>query len=477
MSAGSPDNSRIAAKLLVSAPDVNDRLALNEHLESMGYKITLSPDLDSCKELLRRGDHDLALVIHDPDHMDGIGLLEDISGDLQQTNIILLAVKCRIEDAVKAMQLGAQDFLCRPWTPEILGYSVKRTLNTLNYTRTKKEQSVSRPAHHKAWASPIPADKHEILTQSPVMEQLLEQAGNVAPSRATVLIQGESGTGKELLARFIHRRSDRANGSFVAVNCAALPETLLESELFGHEKGAFSGAISKKLGRFELANGGTLLLDEITEMAVSLQAKLLRVLQEGEIDRLGGTAPTPVDVRVVVTTNKDVLAAVRAGQFREDLYFRINVIPLKIPPLRERIKDIPYLAEHFRKKFTQEYGKSGLKFASGTLEGLETRPWSGNIREIRNIVERGVLLARNEKITLQDLLGEDDLHTGIGRSINNNSIFGKELFNLNEIEREMVKRALGKTDGNRTHAAKLLGISVRTLRNKLAEYRQIGLVY
>jgi two-component system response regulator FlrC len=225
------------------------------------------------------------------------------------------------------------------------------------------------------------------------------------------------------------------------------------------------------------------LLDEITEMALPLQAKLLRVLQEGEVDRLGGSAPVPVDVRVVATTNRDVLAAVRAGQFREDLYFRLNVIPLKLPPLRERKNDIPFLAKHFLEHFSNEYGKKGLQFAEGVLEKLTDMKWSGNVRELRNIIERGVLLARGNEIQLSDLLEELSCITKTGEKIAdttespaNDAITDGNIFNLSEIEKEMIKKALNKTGGNRTHAAKLLGISVRTLRNKLAEYRRMGLV-
>ncbi len=456
-------------KLLVAAPRAEDRLTLKTHLEAMGYEVTLVPDLATCREFMAQNSHELVLIMHVPGDMDGLTFFKQMPGQFKG-GVILLTDDGTIEDAVKAMQCGALDFVNSPFDPEVLGLAIRRGLSTLQ--RLKKSVIVEkRPGRKRGGAR-----EYTILTKSPLMERVLEKARSVAKSRATVLIQGESGTGKELLARFIHTESDRSNGPFVALNCAALPETLLESELFGHEKGAFSGAISRKLGRFELANGGTLLLDEITEMALALQAKLLRVLQEGEVDRLGGSVPIPIDVRVIATTNRDVLAAVRSGQFREDLYFRLNVIPLKIPSLKERKEDIVYLAEHFREEFTREYGKIGLEFASEVLEEFKARSWPGNIRELRNIVERGVLLAQGEKITLQDLF-EEEILTGRGQN-NEPSVsnLGEEIFNLSDLEREMVKKALAKTKGNRTHAAKLLGISVRTLRNKLAEYRQMGLV-
>jgi DNA-binding NtrC family response regulator len=478
MSTGNTETSRRVDRLLVSSPDTAERLRLSSHFESMGYEVSLAHDMKACRELFAREIHDVAVVVHNPDTMNCIDLLQASRDVPHAAGIVVLANRGTIEDAVEAMQLGALDFVCSPMDLDRIALAVKRALVTVSsfVPREKKGALLHSQAHSGHAAPRGEGDRYQILTRSPTMMRLLHQAESVAPSKATVLIQGESGTGKELLARHIHRYSDRANGPFVALNCAALPESLLESELFGHEKGAFSGAINRKPGRFELANNGTLLLDEVTEMALSLQAKLLRVLQEGEVDRLGGSAPIPVDVRIVATTNRDVLAAVRAGHFREDLYFRLNVIPLKLPPLRGRPEDIGFLAEKFRTEFAQEYRKNGLRFAEGVLRDLHNRNWSGNVRELRNIVERGVLLAPGEEITLQDMLGEDDLQATSDRSVSGANVSKGDVFNLGELEREIIKRALAKTEGNRTHAARLLGISVRTLRNKLAEYRQMGLV-
>jgi two-component system response regulator FlrC len=474
---------------LVVGGSLKERLEIQGHLSAMGIDVTVAPDMDIGLQILAKNHFHLVVVIHDPGSLDALDFLQAKEETGDSTGVVVLARKAAMEDAAEAMNMGALDFRLPPWSGEVLGFVVKRAMEAgakkpdapaggndpsgVRALKEKKQASRDKPGPGKTASD---GQKHRILTRSPVMERLLKQAESVAKSRATCLIQGESGTGKELLARFIHAKSDRASGPFVALNCAALPETLLESELFGHEKGAFSGAVMRKAGKFELADGGTLLLDEVTEMAFPLQAKLLRVLQEGEVDRLGGTTPVPVDVRIVATTNRDVLSAVRAGKFREDLYFRLNVIPLKLPPLRERREDIGFLARHFMEHFVREYGKNGLDFANGVLEELEKRKWSGNVRELKNIIERGVLLATGDSITLQDLLGEYGEMEEQLSAQGGNFGQGSETFNLGDMEKEMVRRALSKTKGNRTHAARLLGISVRTLRNKLAEYRKMGLV-
>ncbi len=490
-------------RILVAADSTSRRLEIKKSIDGLRLEASLVPDAETAHALLSRGEFALALLVHDPETLDAAGMLEKLGDTCPELRVIVLAEKPSVEDAVQIMRAGAQNFICPPWSDEILGHAISEALEGGRGIRANRELSAKKQvagssetqgrqpgttpgtaekagqspeAESQLGHAPGVEERHRIYTRSPVMEQLLKKARGVARSKATVLIQGESGTGKELLARFIHAHSDRASAPFVALNCAALPETLLESELFGHEKGAFSGAVKRKAGKFELADKGTLLLDEITEMALPLQAKLLRVLQEGEVDRLGGMSPVKVDVRIIATTNRDVLATVRAGNFREDLYFRLNVIPLKLPPLSARREDISFLAEHFLKQFSTEYGKNGMKFAKGVLEFLENRQWQGNIRELRNLVERGVLLALGDEVTLQDILGEDDLPGKIDTSDSSSGVLGGNVFNLEEIEKEMVQRALSKTKGNRTHAAKLLGISVRTLRNKLAEYRRTGLV-
>jgi transcriptional regulator with PAS, ATPase and Fis domain len=300
----------------------------------------------------------------------------------------------------------------------------------------------------------------EIITQNPSMLSLLDQAAQAAKTQATILVQAESGTGKELLARWIHKNSANCNGPFVAVNCAALPDSLLESELFGYEKGAFTGANNFKPGKFELAQNGTILLDEIGEMAPLLQAKLLRVLQEQEVDRVGGKRPVPIRVRVIATTNKDLRKLIARGQFREDLFFRLNVVPLRIPPLRERKDDIAVLTEHFMKKYG---GIANPQPDKETIELLDRYGWPGNVRELENIVHRAFALRGRLKITPGDLF-DNSVDTPDTTGLQAGQSVG-------EMERKLIMTTLDQTNGNRTHAAKLLGISLRTLRNKLREYR------
>lgn len=339
-----------------------------------------------------------------------------------------------------------------------------------------------------------------IVGSNPVMARVLALAQRVAKSKATVLISGESGTGKEMFARYLHAMSDRPDKPFVAVNCAALPEHLLESELFGHEKGAFTGAIARKPGKFELADTGTILLDEISEMDFALQAKLLRVLQEGEVDRVGGTETIPVDVRILATTNRDLADWVAEGKFRQDLFFRLNVIPLRLPALRERGEDILSLARFFMDMYTREYGLSTAELSEEATAWLMSYDWPGNVRELQNLMERAVLLCGGAPIApvhflldpdswplFEDEAGFTDEQPGDAAGVSEESesaqhaasadsqAFAGAVIPLHEMERLMIAKGLEQTQGNRTQAAELLGISVRTLRNKLNEYRAQGL--
>lgn len=344
-------------------------------------------------------------------------------------------------------------------------------------------------------ASPgVTGERFAIIGGHPAVLRVLTLARQVAKSKATVLISGESGTGKEMFARFLHAHSDRAAKPFVALNCAALPEHLLESELFGHERGAFTGAIARKLGKFELASGGTILLDEISEMDLGLQAKLLRVLQEGEFDRVGGTETVKVDVRVLATTNRRLEQYVEEAKFRQDLYYRLNVIPLKLPALRERGSDILSLASFFVEKFRKAYGLANLAFSVEARDWLLSYDWPGNVRELQNLMERAVLLAGPGPIMKSHFLLEGDefpieeepsvsmelitsvceapSETEAGEGL---AVMPQGVVPLEVLERQMILLSLDQTSGNRTQAAQLLGISVRTLRNKLNEYRQLGM--
>jgi len=317
----------------------------------------------------------------------------------------------------------------------------------------------------------------EIITSDRRMREMIQLAKTVAQSKATVLIQGESGTGKELIASLVHENSNRAGRPFVAINCAAIPENLLESELFGYERGAFTGAVTSKAGKFEFANGGTLLLDEISEMDVRLQAKLLRVIQEGEIDRIGGRKPIPVDVRIIATTNRNLADCVKEGTFREDLFYRLNVVNVNIPPLRERLGDVRLLSEHFNTSYCMKNDKGTLEFSETALQMLETHVWPGNVRELENVIERAIITAVDGKISERDVVIERRPEHAViagqmAQAADRGWSPGKT---LDDIERNVILEALTYHQGNRTHTARALGISIRTLRNKLADYRRLGI--
>lgn len=303
-----------------------------------------------------------------------------------------------------------------------------------------------------------------IVTGSPVVQQLLDMARRIAPSDATVLIQGESGTGKELLARYIHDNSKRSHQNMVAMNCAALPEQLAESELFGYEKGAFTGAVQSRPGRFEAANGGTLLLDEISEMQLPLQAKLLRVLQERQVDPVGARQPLDVDVRIIATTNRNLASMASEGTFRLDLYYRLRVIPITVPPLRERPEDIPPLIDFFTRQYCPPHLRETLFFKPKTIEAMQRHPWPGNVRELENTVQRALLMTSGPAIEPSDLFLE--LPTAV-QIVSQAPFVG---LTVKELEKRLIEQTLGHVNQNRTQAAKMLGISIRTLRNKLHEF-------
>lgn len=322
-----------------------------------------------------------------------------------------------------------------------------------------------------------------IITSDHRMQELIQLARTVAQSKATVLVQGESGTGKELMAQLIHESSSRASRPFVAINCAAIPENLLESELFGYEKGSFTGAMSSKAGKFELANGGTLLLDEISEMDVRLQAKLLRVIQQGEVDRVGGQRPVAVDVRIIATTNRNLADAVRDGKFREDLFYRLNVVNLTMPPLRERLGDVKILAGHFMKIFSDRNEKQVEIISQEAISLMNAHSWPGNVRELENVMERAVITADGGVVAVKDVFIEPRKQSLLG-FVQEPGAMGTDAAagapwcpgtTLNDVERNVIIEALKYHSGNRTHTAKALGISIRTLRNKLADYRKIGI--
>lgn len=384
------------------------------------------------------------------------------------TDIILLDLKCDIKSFSKSLQ--AERF-----SIPIIACGVATSAEEAAASiRAGAKEYIPFPPDPELIAAVLTAVCEEdltLLTQDPVMLKWVRMADKIAPSEANVLITGESGTGKEVMARYIHQKSKRKDNNFVSVNCAAIPENLLESELFGHEKGAFTGAVARRIGKFEESSGGTLLLDEISEMDPRLQAKLLRALQEKQIDRVGGSHPVNVDTRVIATSNRDLNDAIAKGEFREDLYFRLNVVNVHLPPLRERKNDIELLAKHFLQKFIKLNAVAPKTFSQDVLNAIKEQPWRGNVRELQNIVHRALLLSPSNVITIDDL-GIPSLTTtathiaqGEGGSI----LIGKTVA---EVEKELILGTLGHCLGNRTHASHILGISIRTLRNKLKEYEE-----
>ena len=373
--------------------------------------------------------------------------------------VVIVTAQGSVHNAVEAMQAGASDYILKPFSFEILEKTIKKAIGVL---AGQAESKSGGEAVHSLKAG------KEIITRSPKLKAILKQAREIAPSSATVLIQGESGTGKELLAAYVHRHSLHPEAPYLAINCAALPETLAESELFGHEKGSFTGAVGRKIGKFELVKMGTLVLDEISEMPLPLQAKLLRVLQEREIDRVGGTRPIPISARIIAISNVDLMQAVKDGKFREDLYYRINVIPLRLPPLRQRREDIEALACYFMEKYCRLNHKEICGIDAAAMDVLLNHAWGGNVRELENTIERAVLIAGGRHILPQNLL----LETSESSAQSSDAIRVKAGLTVRDMEKALIFRTLQDVNDNRTQAAELLGISIRTLRNKLREYKE-----
>jgi len=441
--------------ILVVEDDQSMSAALSNALERQGFPVVVAAD---GIEGMRRLEHDgawLVLVDLNMPRKGGLELLREIRARGHQMPVVVMTAYGSTETAVEALRLGAVDYLQKPFPLEQLETMVTRLRKTVS-TQCSQEAGLKR------------SDKEEagFLTRNPRIRRTLKMLEAVASSQATILIQGESGTGKEVLAQYVHSISPRGPYPFIAVNCAALPAGLLESELFGYEKGAFTGALARRSGKFELAHQGTLLLDEIGEMSLGLQAKLLRVLQEREVDRLGSRHPTPVDIRVIATTNRHLLQEVQAGRFREDVYYRLSVVPIYVPPLRERPEDIPLLAEYFTKRSFQRNHRTGGGITEEALTYLQTRPWRGNVRELENVIERAVLFADSGPIQVEHLSMEEPFPSSQGLMAPSGSIW--------EVEHDLILRTLEQHGGNRTHAAKTLGISIRTLRNKLREYRALN---
>ena len=442
------------ATLLVADDDPGLRESLERTLTREGYRVVLASDGRAALERVQAGGVDLIVTDLRMPGLTGLELLRAAKAIMPDVDVILLTAFGTVEEAVKAMKDGAYDFLTKPFRREQLIKLVDKALERRDLIEQNKEL--------KKQLEDIRA-KGQMIGSSPAYRRMLSLVEQVADSSATILIQGESGAGKELVARTIHERSGRRAGPFVAVNCAALPETLLESELFGYEKGAFTGAAGRKEGRFELANTGTLFLDEVADLTLVTQPKILRVLQEGEFERLGGTRTLQVDVRIVAATNQDLAEMVKEKRFREDLYYRLNVITVRVPPLRERHEDIRLLAQHYLRVYAAKNGRKLESFSNEALERLESYKWPGNVRELENLIERTVLLARKDRIDAEDLPEEV---AGVKRPPRD-AILELVGTPLAEIEQRLLDETLRITGGNKTQAAKLLGIDVRTVARKL----------
>jgi len=417
-----------------------------------GAKVTQQPDIETALQGLREGNSaDLIMI----DVSENIGhLVRALDAEHICIDVVACGVGVKSGAAVQAIKDGAKEYLPLPPNEELIA----------------------------AVLEAITEESRKLIYKSPAFGRTVALAEQIAPSDANVLITGESGTGKEIIARFIHENSARKDKKFISVNCAAIPDNLLESELFGHEKGAFTGAVARRVGKFEESSGGTLLLDEISEMDVRLQAKLLRAIQEKEIDRVGGSAPVKVDLRVLATSNRDLKQAVKDGSFREDLLYRLNIINIQIPPLRDRVEDILPLAEFFIEKYSAANGVAVKKISASALQLLKTYHWKGNVRELENTMHRAVLLAQYNEIDEAAIMLETifekrddaaaperlaDVEDESTEEILNRNFVGRS---LESVEKELIVSTLDHCMGNRTHAANILGISIRTLRNKLKEY-------
>jgi len=441
-------------KILVADDEPLIRRLLQEILKKEGYEISLAEDGVAALEQIKKESFEMVITDIRMPGMGGIELLEMVNQISPSTLVVAITAHGSIENAVEAMKKGAYDYLTKPITLHQIKLIIQRASQHKNLLEENKylREEINEKYHFE-----------ELIGKSSQIESIYRMITRVASSKSTILIQGETGTGKELVARAIHYRSSCKNNPFIKVNCAALPSDLLESELFGHEQGAFTGAIKKKEGRFELANKGTLLLDEISETTTAFQVKLLRVLQkEGEFERVGGTRTIKADVRVIATTNQKLEKNVREGKFREDLYYRLNVIPIFLPPLRERKEDIPLLAHHFLRKYNRQNGAKIETISSQSLALMQDYSWPGNIRELENIIERAVVMTEG-KIILPEYLS-------LKVSSEEEIISRSEKMTLEEMEKRFIENTLQKMGGNRTRTAEMLGVTARTIRNKIKKY-------
>jgi DNA-binding NtrC family response regulator len=435
--------------ILVIEDEEKLRRVVGLHLAAAGYDVKAAGTAEEGFKLA--GDAGLILTDLKLPGMDGLELLEKLKGQNSHTPVVVMSAFGTVENAVEAMKRGAVDFLPKPFSLDHLSVVVEKALDV---SKLRDENRDLREALGQRYQF------ENIVGHSPEMQEIFATVTRVAPTRATVLLAGESGVGKDMIARAIHEHSPRKGRPFVKINCTAIPENLMESELFGYEKGAFTGANISKPGKFEQADTGTVFLDEIGDVPASIQVKLLRILQEREFERLGSNKTQHTDVRVIAATNVDLRAALEQGTFREDLYYRLNVVPMNIPPLRERKDDIPYLVEHFAKKY-------GGEISEGALERLMSYHWPGNVRELENVIERSILLAQGPRVEAEDI----KIETGAGRArpAVSTDAFLPEGMTLDQYEQSIIREALKRADGNKSQAARLLGLTRNALRYRLAQ--------
>jgi DNA-binding NtrC family response regulator len=453
-------------RVLVADDELNMRRVLEAILRREGYDVVTAANGTEALGGMSANIHTVITDLKMPG-LDGMGLLKRLSVDYPDVPVVMITAHGSVENAVEAVKLGAFDYLEKPFEQEQIRQVVAKAIST--YALSRKDARPEEPSER---------GRFRLVGQSPAIRQIYAVVEKVANTPSTVLISGESGTGKELIARALHENSTRHAGPFIKINCAAIPKTLMESELFGYDKGAFTGAVGAKPGRFELAHGGTLFLDEIGEIPVEMQVKLLRVLQESEFERVGGIKTIKVDVRLVTATNRDLLEEIAAGNFREDLFYRLNVVPIQIPPLRERREDIPLLAEHFIAKFNERLKKQIVSISPEAVAELVGYNWPGNIRELENLMERTILFCEGPEIRVSDLppeivgaapapasavAGEGEPRPAAG------SLKEAVRAETERVERELIQRALDATGGNVTQAARKLKISRKSLQTKMKE--------
>ena len=427
---------------------------IGETLKRLRYEITTAYSGEEAKACMEQSVYDVILTDIKMQKVSGMDLLRFAKSHQPEAVVVMMTAYGTVQNAVEAMKLGAFDYLVKPFSPDEVEMIISKARE---FIQLRSENSRLRAEVNERYRN--------MVGNCRKMTKISELIKDVAPSRSTILISGESGTGKELIARALHSQSNRSDMPFVKLNCAALPDGLMESELFGHEKGAFTGAIKQTRGRFELADGGTLLLDEVSEIPVKLQGKLLRVLQEREFERVGSAKSIQVDVRIIATTNRNLKKEIAEGNFREDLFFRLNVIPIEVPPLRDKLDDMPILVEHFMAKYCAETGKEINSIDDSVMRLFMKYHWPGNIRELENFIERAVVISKGKVLT-----GKEFPQSLVLGKIEDQGAQFRVGMTVHDAEKLLILRTLEENSGNRTRAAEVLGINPRTLRNKLNEY-------